>query len=410
MDKIFTLCGLMVFLIPAGCSGEETGEHARQVDPTTETPDSEQIDKPEVPGESNEADAETEPNVRIQFVRETTYGSNDNLIIGVIGAISVDESSRVFLADRDQTTIQVFEPDGSYLTSLGRQGEGPGEFTAINPNTSMVIHSGRLYVTDLADSRFFFPHRINLFSLDDLSFIRTINLLAVNRDKFEDLDGHYSKMIYPLSDGTFLVSYHRSSHDYRDEESFVYYVIQDERGSIISSPVLKQKDLTYLVYDVPDAPFRLTVMHSFPIYGKSLLAVSSDDYLYAVANTEEFKIDIYTPDGDHVRKIEHFFENRSFNRNEILDYYEKTNYGHRLGEGVALNMIREAKNLPEIWPAIEDMLIDDEDLNHLAHKRFQRRHEVRGSTVAIIEERRSGLQEAKKRRRMEAYGGVSEDR
>ncbi|MEX0905883.1 MAG: 6-bladed beta-propeller [Balneolaceae bacterium] len=297
----------------------------------------------------------------LEFIREATYGSTDDVIVGIMGPFAVDENERVFMIDRGQTTVHVFKVQGSYLKSLGSQGRGPGEFMAVTPHTTITIHSDLLYITDLAEAHLQFPYRMHEFLLEDLTFSRTIDLLAENKAEFEELEGYYPKRRFPLDDGTFLVSYHRSANEYRDGESSIYYVVQDRTGAIISGPVLKQKDQTILTAEVTDTPLPYTAIHSFPFHGKSVLTVSGENNLYAVNHTEEFKIDIYTPQGEHVGKIEQSFANIPFNRNETLDYYEKTNYGHRLGEGVALRMIREAENLPETWPAIEDMLIDDEN-------------------------------------------------
>jgi len=156
-------------------------------------------------------------------------------------------------------------PDGSYLTSLGREGKGAGEFAALTSNTTMEVYANHLYVTDLVDVLNYFPHRMNVFSLEDLSFSHTIKLLAENRNEYEELERHSPKQFYPRDEGTFLVSYHRSPTEYQDEESFIRYVIQDSTGNIASGPILEQKDRTNLVYNYPTGA---TIIHSFPFHGK----------------------------------------------------------------------------------------------------------------------------------------------
>ncbi|SHE30322.1 hypothetical protein SAMN05443144_1017 [Fodinibius roseus] len=162
-----------------------------------------------------------------------------------------------------------------------------------------------------------------------------------------------------MRDGTFLVSYRQyDEYENKGKASFVYYVIQDNKGHIVSDPVFKQKGLTYLVHEKPGGNMRR--MHSFPFHGKPLLAVSGDDYLYT-ARTEKFKIDVYNKEGQLVSTIQQPFDNRIFAKDEVLARYEETNYMWQLGDGIALEMIREADNLPEEWPALEAMFFDDED-------------------------------------------------
>lgn len=231
--------------------------------------------------------------------------------------------------------------------------------------TSIAVHSNRLYVTDLADVNLQFPYRMHEFLLKDFSFSRTIDLLAGNKSEFEELKGHYSKRIFPRADRSFLVSYHRSPNEYQDEDSFIHYVIQDSTGTIVNRFVLRQKDRKLLTTEVKtefeDTLMEYVVITSFPFLGKSILTVSEDDTIFAVNHTEEFKIDIYSPQGEHIRTIEHAFENISFNREEVLDEYERTNFKEELGEGVALKIIEEAENLPNSWPAIQEMMVDEEN-------------------------------------------------
>ncbi|MDR8394659.1 6-bladed beta-propeller [Aliifodinibius sp. S!AR15-10] len=290
----------------------------------------------------------------ISLSREGTYGSTEEVIVGDIATLTVDDQNRVFITDTDQTTIHVFNPDGSYLTSLGREGKGPGEFAQINRHTSMAIHSNSLMVSD-----FYFevPKGIEIFRLKGLNFSHSIKLLAENRHNYKVLQGYYPTRFFPLNNGTLLVTYRQPFDQYDKKASLVYYVIQDSDGFILRGPVIKQKGLTYL--SSQRGPIK--VMHDFPFHGKPLIAVSDEDYLYA-ARTEEFKIQVYDSKGEQINTIQHSFEDRDFDEDKVLTRYNKTGYMEdKLGERVPLKMIREADNLPETWPALETMFFDDED-------------------------------------------------
>ncbi|MBD3277121.1 MAG: 6-bladed beta-propeller [Candidatus Aegiribacteria sp.] len=57
---------------------------------------------------------------------------------------------RIFIVDRLKHQVSVFSPDGEYLTSIGREGEAPGEFkmpstVEILPNSSVLIQSSDRY-------------------------------------------------------------------------------------------------------------------------------------------------------------------------------------------------------------------------------------------------------------------------
>lgn len=345
------LTGLLPILLLGGCSGEGTREEIR---PTEEPlPNNQTEQSPE--------DA-SDPVVEFTFEREAVFGPDDEVIMGEIAVFTADDSRRVFIGDASQTTIHVFDEDGSYLTSFGREGEGPGEFGYLSPYTTIKVHSGQLYITD--NTRFI-TYRIHVFSLDDFSLSHTIrltnhnwdNYIAENKGERDELRYH-PQQIYPLHQERFLVSYHRFPDEYRENESKILYVVQDNSGTIVSDPVLEQKDLRYLAHTDRT---NLTMMYSFPFHGKSLLAVSGSGQLYAANHTETFDISVYDTEGRQIRSFQHPFDNIPLTRSSLMEKYRDDEDAARLGDGVALNMIREEENLPESWPAVDDLLIDDEN-------------------------------------------------
>lgn len=55
-------------------------------------------------------------------------GDDDEIIFGVTGRILTDEDGNSYVLDQQLSEIQVFAPDGEWLRTIGREGEGPGEF------------------------------------------------------------------------------------------------------------------------------------------------------------------------------------------------------------------------------------------------------------------------------------------
>ncbi len=60
------------------------------------------------------------------------------------------ETGRIYVADAAAHDIKVFGADGRLVWTIGRRGEGPGEF---NAPTYLWFRDGRLYVTDTLNSR-----------------------------------------------------------------------------------------------------------------------------------------------------------------------------------------------------------------------------------------------------------------
>jgi hypothetical protein len=55
-------------------------------------------------------------------------GEEDEVFFGTIAEFLHDENGNIYLLDGQMSEIKVFAPDGEWLSTLGRQGEGPGEF------------------------------------------------------------------------------------------------------------------------------------------------------------------------------------------------------------------------------------------------------------------------------------------
>lgn len=70
------------------------------------------------------------PPVRSQPAELWRLGGDDeeDVIFGVIADVAVDQNSNVYLLDAQLNEVLVFDAGGEYVRSVGREGEGPGEF------------------------------------------------------------------------------------------------------------------------------------------------------------------------------------------------------------------------------------------------------------------------------------------
>jgi hypothetical protein len=60
------------------------------------------------------------------------YSDDDNEFFGVISQCREDAEGNLYLLDSQLSEVKVFSPEGEYLRTIGRQGEGPGEFRNSN--------------------------------------------------------------------------------------------------------------------------------------------------------------------------------------------------------------------------------------------------------------------------------------
>jgi hypothetical protein len=112
-----------------------------------------------------------DPEVRLELVRKfgQFYKPFD---------ISLDSNGNVYVPDSGNHRIQKFSPDGEFLASYGRKGQGPGEFQIMG---GMAIdNEGQMYVTDRSTSRLkvLSSHGDELKNLSTLKITGEIALLS----------------------------------------------------------------------------------------------------------------------------------------------------------------------------------------------------------------------------------------
>jgi hypothetical protein len=98
---------------------------------------------------------EIEKPISIEIIAE--IGTEDQPFEYQLGqpvAVRTDEKGHIYIADRASMTIKVFDENGSYLSSFGGRGRGPGEFQEIN--FMEITPDGNLYFLDRGKLEYIF--------------------------------------------------------------------------------------------------------------------------------------------------------------------------------------------------------------------------------------------------------------
>jgi len=121
------------------------------------------------------------PRVELKLLRKIgdVDTADENFAFARPGDLVEDRAGNIYIADAGQYRIQKFDPDGIFLATFGRKGQGPGEFSTIR---SLSIDSAnRLHALD--DSQ----RRIQIFRTDG-TVTETIKLLRGQMDDLRCLD------------------------------------------------------------------------------------------------------------------------------------------------------------------------------------------------------------------------------
>ncbi|MBC8425618.1 hypothetical protein H8E07_16000 [bacterium] len=111
----------------------------------------------EVPVVHNAAPAEADTSVYELTEVWRAGGLDDEVLFGWVMDVIGDEAGRVYLLDSQLKQIVVYDVDGTYLDTLGREGEGPGEFSQPGgmfwwDEDVIAVTAGRIGVLDLIDT------------------------------------------------------------------------------------------------------------------------------------------------------------------------------------------------------------------------------------------------------------------
>jgi sugar lactone lactonase YvrE len=93
------------------------------------------------------------PELAIEFVKNIGEldSDDDNVLFHRPADIAFDTEGNIYVLDAGNQRIQKFSPDGTYLDTFARQGEGPGELQF--PLSLDIDSEGYIYVPDMGNQR-----------------------------------------------------------------------------------------------------------------------------------------------------------------------------------------------------------------------------------------------------------------
>jgi hypothetical protein len=163
-----------------------------------------------------------------------TIGENSPtpFLLGEISGIAIDDSGRVYISDFQEPRVVVFSSRGRHLATIGRKGEGPGEFTA--PTGPVIGADGTLYVRNMEQVvRFTRDPRTGIASRFDKTFVGPT--MAPWRSKLSSIIDRSGRFHFPLQvglrDGPTHYAYRRYAQDGRKLDSLPVPLYSTARSS-----------------------------------------------------------------------------------------------------------------------------------------------------------------------------------
>lgn len=274
------------------------------------------------------------PLLDISFSKEMYFGDSDNLLMDYALDVEVDHSGNVFL--KNEHSIHVFDQNGNYKESIGREGRGPGEFLVIH---NLKIKNGRLYVYDANLSR------VSIFDTDTFELKNEISIPSINGlvglGEFDILNDEFLIVGMPES---------KQSSDRAVLQRYMHYFLVDHNGQAIDPAIKTTKIINY--YEVNNS--RGTSIPPIPFGRTTLFTLSPSGNMY-FAWTDQIAIKVFDSAGSFMRGIFYPYQNVAIeDDSDFMGLYK------------VLNIIPDTKRilgdeLPESFPAISNLIVDEKE-------------------------------------------------
>jgi hypothetical protein len=287
----------------------------------------------------------------IQFDTEVLFKEPDHVIFGRITTSAVAPSGMVFMADNSQHKIHVFDADGIYVDSFGRQGSGPGEFQMIG---KLIADNHHIHIFD--------PNQrmVHQFDQNNLRHVRSVSLMGqASQPQAEGGVTMQSGSTFPngihlLSNGNYLVTL----QDFRNPDLLQTVILSPEGKTV------EENRFEFLAKGAEASGGRsggsMQGMFITNFTRATKLALSGNGLLFSNWN-EDLEFTVFDESGNRLRSLTHPYTNAALNRQEVTERLQNLQVE---GSGRASTMrdrLLQNVEIPDTWPAVDKIYADKQN-------------------------------------------------
>ncbi|KPK95708.1 hypothetical protein AMJ80_04050 [bacterium SM23_31] len=271
-----------------------------------------------------------------------TFGEEEDFLISAVNEMEVDDEDNLYLLGFYESTITKFDRNGSYIKTMGREGEGPSDLI-----------------------------RPRLFSIHDNKFYINQQILSTNNINIKvwDMDGKYVELIrMPLENYDFIKAY----DDFFVVLKFVYRTVYSQSAVNKEQIEINGGPSTpaYIIEKMTKDFKVINLIASF-VYENGAMsspnfnvcdAITSQNEIYFPASSTEYAINKFDFDGNLVLSFNRTYERIPYSqtakeydtkrREEAKKNFEKMFPGQEY---------RGRAALPKYPPILRKILVDDYD-------------------------------------------------
>ncbi|WP_158278561.1 6-bladed beta-propeller [Rhodohalobacter mucosus] len=283
-------------------------------------------------------DPNAEPEYLIKFEEIYSVGNREPVLFSRISEVEADDRGYLYAAESfsGQETVYVFDREGTPVTTLGRNGAGPGEFRSI---FSLSHGAGFIYVLDYNLQRF------QGFSTESFEPVVISDLTSSQWDISGENTAVFPHRIEAYGDDSLLGIFNYLT--FETDKLLLYRI--DQSGSVSSE---RLADLDYIRH-LRD-PVESGRAYYDPFGGRGLISVSDDGRIF-YNWSEDFLIRVMDRDGNDLYAFYYPVEKAQLESTEALNFY---------GTGPSVESFQRtirSDGIPDYWRAIEHMVVDGEN-------------------------------------------------
>ena len=275
------------------------------------------------------------PDKSVTFEKELSVGGEEYEMLSRPMWFIVDREGSIYISDSQDQAIKVFDKNGEYVRSIGRQGEGPGEFSYLGSQT--FLPDGKLLAMDSMSMR------LNLFDPEGTYLASYHWTHRPGRLQYAT-DSACVMTVYTFQEGKDPLSGRKlfvKKFDFEGEEIFSFGEFKTEEGKVHTESRSGGGGVALLI-SLPYAPH--SIFAADPVR----------QYLYHCVNNE-YMIEVFDKDGKVIRRFDRPYEPLSFTSEDAKKF--RSRYDDSTMEG--LKKMVQGMSMPSVKTITSQMCVDD---------------------------------------------------
>ncbi len=258
---------------------------------------------------------------------EATIGYDDDpdKSLSEVGFFVVGDNGKIYATDVKARKVMVFDTDGNFLGLIGKEGQGPGEFTM--PSLIQISPDNELMIEDAAS------RRIAFFTLEG-AFVRNLSLIKGGTlgltSLFVDKNWNYAGRQMVLDGQTMQLELMTFDKDLNSLASI---------------------DSTEFPIPIPGSGKKMNLMDFIQVY----MFNPDGNLMYGV--NKDYEIMVYDLQGKHLLSIQKEFKPVKVTPEDIEEMTERLAAFSGMAGGVNLMDLFE---FPKVFPPYQGFFLDDQ--------------------------------------------------